>query len=192
MVVLASLGWLAAALGGCGEKVADTSDQSTPQAAAASLSYAMQQGDGAAVRRCFVAQSPEQMQYVDALVELLGASRKLKTAAGSRFGGEEAKQLVGSGGMAEDYARRFRDAREAIAGDSATLTASTGQVLDLRKESGKWKVVPGEPQASVAAAATMMSKLAQAMNDLTGEISAGKIKELDQAKRFLVQRGLGL
>jgi hypothetical protein len=191
-------GWLLLLLfvPGCGREPAVTTDRSTPRAAVTSLMNAIDQRDAAAVKAAFVSDSPAGQAYVEALADLLVASRELRQQAVSAFGGEDAKQLMGSAGPGEDDFQRFAQATLDEQKDQAVLHADDGQTLHLRRQGQEWKIVaaadPDKGEAELQRATGLLRHLGSAMRTVTKQIASGQLASAEAARLAIAQSGLDL
>jgi hypothetical protein len=170
---------------GCEKERVKASDPTGPQTAVRALVDAMNARDAAAVKNSFAPDTDPQKRYVEALAEAMSASIKLRDAATARFGKDDAHQLLGVAGPGEDAFRRFVEGRADVNGDNATIAASTGQTLTVRKIDGKWKIVP--PTTGLDPAIAYLQQVTKALTDTADGISAKNIKSVDEAKSKIMQ-----
>ena len=188
----ALIGWMVVMLAGCGDAPRVTDDQTTPQRAVESLIHALGQNDEQAVRSILIGQTPEQQAYVEAMLQFMQASRKLTSAAQSRFSKQEANQLSSQSGFGSDMIARFIEpgAKLEQEGDRATLVSATGQMMKFRKEGADWKIIPGGwgqdgAEARVESATRLLSQMAGALSAIASAIDSGKVKEIGQARDLI-------
>ena len=105
----------------------------------------------------------------------------------AKFGPEG--ENLGMGKQA-DFTKQLENAKVEENGDVATITASDGKPLTLKKADGAWKVdfasMPSMDQAMKIL--PMMAKMAGASNELADEITAGKYATAADAKKAYGQK----
>ncbi len=192
--ILMALAMLAA-MGGCDDNRPATTDQSTPKAAARSLLHALDQRDAAALDRLYIAQTPDQQRFVKAMGTLLASTKALYDAGAARYGSQDAKQLLGSAGPGADMSRQFTQAQEVVEGDAATLTSDSGEQLKLKKVGEQWRIIPGNfgsdaAKMDLAHSAIYLETVAAQLSKIAGEVSAGKLSEVDDARARIAAEAL--
>ena len=159
-------------------------DLSTPKSAAKSFGEALQNGDAAGVRDASLNGKPE---LVDGMCNMMKSTKALHDAAVAKFGPDG--ESLGMGKQA-DFTKQLENAKVEENGDSATITASDGKPVTLKKADGDWKVDFASMPAMDAALKMlpMMAKMATANQDLADEIEAGKYATAAEAKKAYGQK----
>ena len=160
-------------LAGCGSRSSGPLDQSTPQAAVHCTIQALTDRNAENLQQCFVVQNPAQQAFAAAAAHLMQATAALETKLRDRFGREALRDISGTRWPDEQSFQRFAEGTCQIHGDQAQLTDSLGQVLELRRIDGAWKIVPQSPgpeAGNVEPATAAMDKLAAIFRDVSANI----------------------
>jgi hypothetical protein len=171
-------------------------DPSTPKGALKALALAMDHGDADAIHRLMDAGTPTQTRMVDMMSEMAVAIADLNAAMTTAFGPEQAQSVLGN--SAEQLKQSLADidtASETVAGDTATVSIAPTErgTMALRRVSGMWKIsmqarmaklTPQQVDDDVA----MLSSQIRGMQDLCGEVRAGKYTSAADAAAALHAR----
>jgi hypothetical protein len=169
---------------------------STPKDAAISFGRAVEAGDVAQAQAVTITDAPTK-ELLAAMVPLVGAMKKLDAAAVAKFG-EAGKNVAGSDSPGAQFAGQFKDAEVKETGDTATVTPKKGaEPLMLKKVGGEWKVDlaamtkgPNDAQA-MAMVLPMFKQMTKSAEETTVEITSGKYKTVDEAKKAFNAKMMG-
>lgn len=178
---------------GCAASLAHADDKDQIKSSIKSLATAMKDGDGATAKK-YVVNDENSQKLIDTLAKMSKAARDLQDAAVAKFG-EDGKTL-GAGRMAGNAPHFDKDLDEAnitVNGDTATVAPkdpTKGSVATFKKQDGTWKLdLQSMPHAEqMAQGAVMMGKMADVMNEMTGEIKDGKYSSAQEARQAFYQK----
>jgi hypothetical protein len=180
----------------CAASLTRAGDKEEIKESTLSFSKALAAGDGATARK-YVVGDENSNKMVDALAEFTKAAKGLQEAAVAKFG-EDGRTLGGLGtgrmGPTNTDFKDFDESRLTINGDTATIAPKAGtpgaRPTTFKKIDGTWKLdLTGMFTADHAAqGVAMMPKMAGVMNELAGEIQAGKYASLQEAKSAFYQK----
>jgi hypothetical protein len=169
---------------------------STPKDAAISFGKAVEAGDLAQAQAVSITDAGTK-ELLAAMVPLVGALKKLDTAAVAKFG-PAGKNVAGGGNPGAQFSGQYEDAEVKESGDTATVTGKKGgEPLKLKKVDGQWKVdlasmTKGPDDARAMAMALPMFKgMTTSAEETTAEITAGKYKTADEAKQAFTAKMMG-
>lgn len=159
-----------------------------------SLAVALNNGDGPTAKKHVVSDDNNQ-KLIETLTKVTKANRDLQDAAVAKFG-DEGKTLGGNrmGPKAPQFDKDFDDAQITVNGDTATVTGKAegnAHPATFKKEDGTWKLdllATAPSVAQLGQQAGMMGKMADVMNEVTGEIKDGKYSSVQEAKQGLYQK----
>jgi len=169
---------------------APAADLSTPRATLLALNRAMREGDVESIKRLFLAETPAEMQMVEADAQMAAALAELRDAAIKAFGTENARTLTGdtAAGTAESL-KRIEGAEIVVSGDAATVHYSDDKAVPfiLKKAGNDWRVPVsqlGKP-LNPAALEQRISDLAvqrRVVRDIAAQIRTGNFKSSEKAR----------
>jgi hypothetical protein len=162
-------------------------DLSEPRAAARTFLTAVMANDTATVRASSIGTDAEN-QTVDALGTVVAAQKKLYDAVKTKFG----EQAQGLGQMrSPDFNEKLDEAEVQVSGDTATIVSKepNAKPLKLRKMDGSWKVELSTMQLNNAQMPPdKMKQVGSAMDEVAGEVTAGKHATPQSAMMTLQQK----
>jgi hypothetical protein len=171
---------------------AQSVDTSTPRAAARSLTAAITRADADAVRQLIVVDNDPAQQLVGAYANFILAGKRLSESVRKRYPGTT--DPFAAGGIAPEDAASIDAAAVSVDGDMATLKIQgRARPLKLRRIGGAWKVVISEEPATQtprqrADQVGLVQGLADAMNSSSDDISAGKFRDVEDARNAVKER----
>jgi hypothetical protein len=159
-------------------------DMSTPKATVVSFAKALNDGDAAAIKTLCTG-TAKQVQTIDAVGEMVAASKRMQTAAVAKWG-DAGKKLGGEMASGSDELLKSVDKLEIKEeGDTATVSgeAMKGDPMKLRKIDGKWKIdlAAIRDAENMEKAAPMMKAMAKAADETATDIKADKYKTIEDA-----------
>ncbi len=125
--------------------------------------------NAAQLQQCFLAQTPAQQAFAQALAHLMEATAAFETELRDRFGSQAVRDVSGTRWPDEQSFQRFVEGTSQIRGLEAKLTDSLGQVLELRRVQGAWKIVPGGvagPAGNVERSTAALNKMAAILREI--------------------------
>jgi len=163
-------------------------DQSTPRGALNVLAIAMDEGDGAKIRKVLQTSNPQEEQVVDSLVNLHGAVAKFGKAVIAAFGENDARKIVGDKAAAQaQMIEELRAMPEEIKGDTATVGGSDkNSQFHLKKVDGKWVIplgawVGADSPEKLQEIADDKNRRAAIFTGITKELNEDTYKSVDEA-----------
>lgn len=169
----------------CSAGVSRADDKDDVKAAGKAFVEALNKADGAEAHK-YVYSDENSAKFVDTIIDITVAHKKLTDAAVDKFG-DAGKDIAGAGMGARspiEIQKNLDDAEVDVHGDMAVMTPKTGKPVNCKKDGGQWKIdfsdMANNPQLAVLL--PMMGKIATAMTETAGEIKDGKYKTLEEAK----------
>lgn len=162
----------------------------------------LRDGDAGRLRQVVLTTSPAEDRMVTAIGDMARAFARLHAAAAGRFGPEAAGRFTdGTAAQFEQTLARIDAAEVAIDGDAATVryAESTDRPYALKRVGSAWRLPAAQfsQGASAEALDRQMAELvvqARIVNEMAGEIAAGRYKTADaagQAWRSRMMSALG-
>jgi hypothetical protein len=167
-------------------------DTSTPRAAAKSLMAATARGDAEAVKQLIVVENDPGQKLVAAYANFILAGKRLSETVKKRYPG--ASDPFAAGGITPEDAAAIDEAVLSAEADVASLgIQGRERPLRLRKFSGAWKVIISEEPREQAPGhraeqLALVQGLADAMNASSDDISAGKFRDVEDARNAVKER----
>jgi len=152
-------------------------DLSTPRAAVLSFLTGIYRGDAeTALASCLG--NDEQRELLRKVARAFAAVHRLKAGYEQRFG--ETLEIRGFPSASDDFAREVARMSLTQDGDEATV----GPMLKVRKQGGRWKVLPDALTDQWAGNVPLLDTIAAGTAELADELQAGKYatkEEFDKA-----------
>jgi hypothetical protein len=168
---------------------AKADDKADIKASGKAFRDAMVAGDAATAKKHLVSDEKSE-KFVNTLVELVAARKKLTDAAVAKFG-EDGKSIVGQNrAPGPDMDGKFDDADIEVNGNTAIVTPKTGKPVTFKKDGGDWKIDFSEMahQDQIERGLPIMGKMATVMKETAGEINDGKYDTVQAAKAGFHQK----
>lgn len=171
-------------------KAAPPPELSTPKAAAITFVRAMEADDMDAFRQVTIG-NEEDYKLFQPLLSMTGAAKRLEKAARKRFGREGTKIVRESPALGLEVHVQESDVR--VTGDTATLrhkADAQADALPLKKTGDGWKVdlTAISNRQKMSDAAATMTRVQQALEQVTQDILAGQFKTADEAQKSVSAR----
>ena len=161
-------------------------DLSTPRAAIKSFYQALEDGNFERAKKAAIADKP-QLEYIQGFVDLCQAMTQLGEAADEKFGADGAKlhfplPVAQLAALADSAAIEEQ-------GDTATCAINPKVPMTLKRSDGVWRVDLVTSFAGnvdkLQVQSTFQSQFAAAIKEVVGEIKAGKLASVVEARTAL-------
>jgi hypothetical protein len=167
-------------------------NQETPRGSLKMLSSAMEDGDGATIKKVMATTNPSEEKMVTAMASLAESISNVRKASVKSFGKDGAKDFSNDPAAHDEAMRKIDGATEAINGDTATVNVDTkaGPPVNMKKIDGKWVVPMSEvakniDPAQVDERVAGVTIQANALNEAAKETEQGKYKTPDELKQAI-------
>ncbi len=174
----------------------EIADMTTPLGAMRMFNDALVRSDAAELQRVLYAETPQQQQMADVMVETMKQMAELKKELGSRFGETAAQSRALRMGGQMDLA--LLDAELQLDGDHAEVrfpSMPAGQAFELVKVKGEWRIAMAELLNKHQTAEqekkylAVIQKQGERVAGIVTDLKSGKVTTLAEVKSRLARRG---
>jgi len=158
-------------------------DLSSPKAAVKTFVQALANGNVDLAKSAAITNA-QQAQLLELMTQMTGSMKKLTDAAVAKFG-EAGETISGQKMKMGENLKQIDDSEVKIDGDNATiLPTNQKEPVKLKKQNGDWKVdIASMPNLDrLAEAKPMITAMVSAANATATDISAGKFKDVEEAR----------